>query len=69
MMNAHSGMPELSDCWIRYIFGAYENGSKQATIAKQIGCGQNTMSRILRRYNPDTFTTHDKRSGPKKKNR
>lgn len=63
---AHSTV-ELSEFQIGYIFGATEFGATQATIADKVGCGQNTVSRILHRYDAETFTTRHKRSGPQRK--
>jgi len=36
-------------------------------IANNVGCKQNMVSRILHRYNPNSFTTHHKQSGPQRK--
>jgi CRP-like cAMP-binding protein len=67
MANLAHSMVELSEFQIGYIFGATEFGATQAAITNKVGCSQNMVSRILHRYDAETFTTRHKWSGPQRK--
>ena len=65
MSNTAKGR-QLSDTEIGYALGAADFGVHQRSIAAKLKCSQNTISRVLNRFNISTFTTHPKCNGPAK---